>query len=255
MKQMKKVVSERVKRLLEGSEDQYLIFGDVSRDDLDHIDANRTDLGRGIRFTHYVEEKLLIVKTPSPIHEIAHRTFGSMFEKQTWLMDMCVFDLYHLGAARVQIPRRTSKESDSSYAPNPPQSKWPTFVIEAGVSETLLRLRVDAQWWLSNSDGLVKIVMLLEINRPRKEIRIEQWENDPPEVTRRSTRRTPAQTPKLITEAFIDASNNVTGGPFTLDFQKIFLQPPVSPQQDITYSPEKLAKWATNLWAYPSYDP
>jgi hypothetical protein len=133
-----------------------------------------------------------------------------------------------------------------------PYSKWLTFVIEAGVSETLPRLRVDAQWWLSNSAGLVKIVMLLEVNRARKEIRIEQWENDPPEATRRSTRTTPAQTPKLIKEAFIDASNNVTGGPFRLDFQNIFLRPP---QRDITYATEQLARWARSLWEYPSYDP
>ncbi|KAN0077788.1 hypothetical protein V8E54_006092 [Elaphomyces granulatus] len=98
----------------------------------------------------------MIVKMPSPTHEIAHRTFGLMLEKQTWLMDMCVFDLCHLGAARIQVSDRTSKEGDSSYAPNPPHSKWPTFVIEAGVLEMLPRLRVDAQWWFSNSAGLVK---------------------------------------------------------------------------------------------------
>jgi hypothetical protein len=74
--------------------------------------------------------------------------------------------------------------------------------------------------------GAGEIVMLLEVNRARK---VEQWENDPPEATRQSTRTTPAQTPKLIKKAFIDASNNVTGGPFRLDFQNIFLRPPVPP--------------------------
>jgi hypothetical protein len=64
-------------------------------------------------------------------------------------------------------------------------------------------------------------------------------------------------------------------GWFTLSFQKIFRRPPVRPQQDIertpvmlfvasikassiiiiTYTTEKLERWAKSLWEYLSYDP
>lgn len=37
---------------------------------------------------------------------------------------------------------------------------WPTFVVEAGVSESLPRLRQDTSWWFANSAGMVGIVLL-----------------------------------------------------------------------------------------------
>ena len=39
---------------------------------------------------------------------------------------------------------------------------WPTFVVEAGVSESLSRLQ-DTSWWFANSAGMVRIVLLLAV--------------------------------------------------------------------------------------------
>jgi hypothetical protein len=49
---------------------------------------------------------------------------------------------------------------------------------------------------VSNSAGLVKIVMLLEVNSARKDGK--QWENDPLETMRRSTKRTSGADSQII---------------------------------------------------------
>jgi hypothetical protein len=51
------------------------------------------------------------------------------------------------------LGRTVSKEGDSCYCPlgtRPNADDWPTLVIEAGVSESLTKLREDAKWWLTN---------------------------------------------------------------------------------------------------------
>src|SRR5438045_8118829 len=44
---------------------------------------------------------------------------------------------------------------DAVYKPTILKNKddWPTLVLEAGLSESLPRLRIDAGWWLTNSGG------------------------------------------------------------------------------------------------------
>jgi fermentation-respiration switch protein FrsA (DUF1100 family) len=47
----------------------------------------------------------------------------------------------------------TSKELDASFKPSyRGKHGWPSLVIEAGLSESLVKLRRDAAWWLTNSD-------------------------------------------------------------------------------------------------------
>lgn len=53
-------------------------------------------------------------------------------------------------------------------------------VVEAGVSESLPRLRQDASWWLANSAGMVRIVILLPVRKSAKRLVIEGWQLAPP---------------------------------------------------------------------------
>ncbi|CUS06943.1 unnamed protein product, partial [Tuber aestivum] len=70
------------------------------------------------------------------------------------------------------------KEADASFRPlraRPGHHQWPTVVHECGVSETARRLTVDGKWWINNSGGAVKIVLLVFVNEKAKTIRIEMW--------------------------------------------------------------------------------
>jgi hypothetical protein len=44
------------------------------------------------------------------------------------------------------------------------------MVIEAGVSESMPRLRADAAWWFVNSNGAVKVVLPIKVDVQRKMI-------------------------------------------------------------------------------------
>jgi hypothetical protein len=70
-----------------------------------------------------------------------------------------------------------SKEADGSFMPrfrNPHNNDWPTVVIEAGLSESIRRLRTDARWWFANSRAGVQIVILVKIERPTRRLVIEK---------------------------------------------------------------------------------
>src|SRR6266487_1030696 len=73
---MQKIVKSQSDMLQAGDSDQqYLVFRPVKKDDLDKIDRTRHGKGRNIRMTHYTDEDLLVVKLmPSAKHEAAHLT-------------------------------------------------------------------------------------------------------------------------------------------------------------------------------------
>ena len=145
-----------------------------------------------------------------------------------------------IGATRFQRPR-SSKESDSAYKPatvRPNRLDWPTLVIEAGMSESLRRLRSDARWWLENSGGEVKIVVIMSIRRTSRlrTIVIEKWEHGPLPGNRPNTRSITAaaanapnqlqQIPTGTQEISIDSNTNtVNGAPLVLEFRKFFSPP------------------------------
>jgi hypothetical protein len=70
------------------------------------------------------------------------------------------------------------------------RQSWPTLVIEASVSESLPRPRMmnDANWWLSNFSGEVKLVLLIEVDKDNETLRLGTWEMFPAEPSRRSRR-------------------------------------------------------------------
>ncbi len=135
----------------------------------------------------------------------------------------------------------------------PNRADFPTLVFEAGVSESLPRLRNDAKWWLSNSGGQVKIVLIISIQEGTRTIEIEKWETRLAAATGRVTRsaRPPAQVPTRIQQITIDP-NGVAGAPLILHFHLIFLraidQNAVPPEHDFTFTAQDLQNWANDFW-------
>ena len=50
------------------------------------------------------------------------------------------------------------------------------MVIEAGVSESLSKLRNEANWWFNQSNGLVRIVLVISINSTQRKITTQRWQ-------------------------------------------------------------------------------
>jgi hypothetical protein len=249
---LRKAIDYQSTRLQEGvSNQQYLVFQPVTEVDLAKIDSARYSIGKHTRMTHYTDTDLLIVKLPSGKHESAHLSLGAGLVTKVTGMGISYLELRPMGGTR--YPGNTSsKEGDSSYKPSSRRNKydWPTIVIESGLSESLQRLRSDARWWLENSRGDVKIVVLISVKPADKTLQIEKWELAllPNQRVTRAHPNPNTQIPTQIQEITI-INNVVTGSPLVLEFQKIFLRPSVLPESDIIFTAADLSGWADAFWS------
>ena len=238
---------------------QYLVFQSVTEDDFAKIDEKRYSINRALRFTYCTDIDTLIIKVTTREHERVTRAFTYDFAHRIAHMGLTdLYDLCDMGGT-TYTGRSTKKEADSCWRPiatRPNPMDWPTLVFEVGVSETLRKLRNDAQWWLANSQGRVRIVLLFKINRVARTIHIEKWECRPvtPTYALRSN-RPPTQVPAQIQTVDIDANGVVTGSPpattppLVLHFQNILLRQPVPPEQDMIYTAQDLQRVANGIWA------
>lgn len=253
IKNMQAAINSYQKKLNASKASPYLIFRPVTKDDLLEIERARESGGveRGVRMTHYVDWDILILKVPTVEHEAAHRTFSDQLFGEAMLMGLR-WELFNVGATTFKVPR-ASKEGDSAFKPlsiRPNGADWPTIAIEAGWSESLAQLRQDAHFWLENSGGDVKIILLFSISRTARTMIIEKWENRPVPANRPATRSiTTAATTQTQAITIDSNSNTVNGAPLILEFQKIFLRQAVPPlEHDFTFTAQDLSAFATNFW-------
>jgi hypothetical protein len=253
---IRRILKLQSEKLQKGDSDkQYLIFARVSVDDLAKIDRTLNNIRMHTRMTHYMDINLLIVKLPTAEDEAAHTNLCTLVVMELARMGMQDDELHCVGATRIH-GRSSSKEADSAYRPysfRPNKTDWPTIVIESGLSESVQRLRFGARWWLMESGGDVKTVILVSVKRAQS-VQIEKWELALT-TGRRSTLRSATNTlnnlrpqiPTRIQEITI-TQNTVTGGPLVLEFQKIFLRPAVLPESDLTFTTQELSAWAARVW-------
>ncbi|RPA96288.1 hypothetical protein L873DRAFT_1744025 [Choiromyces venosus 120613-1] len=231
----------------------YMVFSPVTRDQLANIERVRDTRYKRLRFMYLNDPKALIIKImPSVPHELVTGTFVSAFLEMVAAMGLRRA-LASVGHATYQ-GLASRKEADGSFKPRlarPLATDWPTVVLECGVSESARRLKVDARWWLDNSLGEVKIVLVFYVLRPARTIRIEHWEMDTmpnPQVTRAHPH--PVVTRPIIRDTIHIDGNAVTGGPLRLNFQKIFLRAPVAAQGEghFTFTAQDLRDYYHDVW-------
>ena len=252
---MQKAVNKLSKAMLSGTTDlQYLALENVSEEDLAIIDMARASIGKHIRITHHADSGRLIVKLmPSIKHQAPLLLFSEKLVFKIRTMGVPRNELYPVGATRYK-GLRSSREADTAYKPLPARNgeyDWPTLVFESGLSESLARLRTDAQWWLVESGGHVNIVIIISIQAALSELHIEQWElgttQQPRTRATSSNVQQPSQSPICVKTVHIDRTT-VTGAPLVLDFDKIFLRPLVPPESNLTFTKQDLAAWADHFW-------
>jgi len=113
------------------------------------------------------------LKMPSEIHEITRVT--SSLVNYEICISLTKFDASRYRAISGESSIR--KETERLRCRDR-RGDWPTIQVheaEAGLSQSLSSLRASAQWWLSNSRGPVKIVVLVTIRQEENSLRIERW--------------------------------------------------------------------------------
>ena len=251
-----KIVQSRCDELKKSdSTQQYLVFTGVNTVDLTEIDRALEKMRIHTRMAHYIDENLLIVKFPTAKHEAAHLQFGQQVDRRVAQMGISSFEFQSLGGTRFQ-GRSSSKEADSAFKPDslrPNEADWPTIVFEAGLSESLSRLRLDANWWLTESRGDVKTVIIISVKPAKPILHIEKWElaspGPRPNTRAFSTLNNPPPPPQIPTQIQVITidPNTVIGAPLVLEFAKIFLRSAVPPESDITFTAQELLTLAAKI--------
>ncbi|CUS12711.1 unnamed protein product, partial [Tuber aestivum] len=194
---------------------------------------------------------------PGGIHEQVIWEFGHELGRKIDRMGLSQA-LRFMGSTTYQGVK-CAKEADAAFEPRLPgpyNRYWPTLVVECGVSESLKRLRVDSDWWLQNSEGAVKTVLVFSVSKETRHIHLEQWEN---RNSSKSATYNPPITPTKINEIDIvvpvDTSSGVQrpivmGAPLKLEFEKVFLRQPVQHygEGNIIFTAEELGLIASGIW-------
>lgn len=130
---------------------------------------------RSARHMLNYDTRSMIVKLLTGTHEIASQRL--YLAVQLAVINMGLDDsIESVGSKRVRGVS-SSKEADKSCTLMQPvpgrDAKWPTVVVEVGVSESYQKLKADAEWWLANSKGDVKLVIIVSVNRKTPNIKFE----------------------------------------------------------------------------------
>lgn len=235
--------------------DQYISVKHVTERDFGLIEKNRNQLSSVVRLSYFPDIGTLIIKVPSREHEKAHTNIGTYLAFKVCRMGVGIPEFQGLGATRYIGPTASTKECDASWTNDLVRpGGWPFLVIEAGLSESMPRLQADAAWWIANSSGQVKIVLLIKVMKSSKKIEIEKYV--PAQVTALSTRsRTGAQPvfrPHKVAAIALNLGINpptVQGAPLILEFRSVFGRAPNTPlEQDMVFTAAELLEWSRHVF-------
>ncbi|PUU81608.1 hypothetical protein B9Z19DRAFT_1190926 [Tuber borchii] len=246
-------IGKHINGFLSNRATQYVVFSPITQQEFEDIKNIRNAHHKELRLMHIGNQKTLIIKCgASVVHQLANRVFARCFEEKLFEMGLNS-ELEPMGTAMFSGPG-SEKQADSAFKPSsrPFVDDWPTLVFECGVSESLGRLQVDAQWWLENSAGDVKTVIVISYSLPERSIHLEKWElADTPHPSDPSIfPPTITEEADIIGEKVLISAKGVPKISFVIDFTKIMLFKPLvrRGQDNFTFSKKDLVDFAGRIW-------
>lgn len=143
---------------------QYVIFSNVDKNIYDQYFIYSHDHARG--YEHIPDKKLALVELTTRATEVATAQLQNvLFEK---LVDMGHANrkLACLGTWDFESKDggKFRRSPDMSYMPkhfSPKKTRWPTIVMETGYATSKRKLDWNARWWLNDTGGQTKMVLVL----------------------------------------------------------------------------------------------
>ncbi|KAK2809063.1 hypothetical protein FQN50_004116 [Emmonsiellopsis sp. PD_5] len=229
--------------------DQYIVVRDVDPKSAEDIWNRSISLVSRSRLAYDAVSNVLLVRLVSRPHEEATQRIDLRIIEEVSSMRLRD-ELHYFGASPVYAGG-SGKQPDGSYLPRTlPRGRtdtWPSIIIETAYSESAVKLRADAAWWLLASDGDVRLVITVHVSPQRRRIVTERWESELADNSRGGRSRRP----QLLQSSIVERQNNlpVASGPLTIPFDRLFLRSPVPPQEhDLVYSPTELETIAHVIW-------
>ncbi|KAJ6177700.1 hypothetical protein N7519_008161 [Penicillium mononematosum] len=205
------------------------------------------DFSKSTKMMYNYETRSLILKLVDGAHETMKATIQLALPHALYNMGL-EQSIMLTGSARVR-GGSCFKEPDGSWVPwsHLPgrDRKWPTVVMEVGVSESIEKLKADAAWWLANSVGQVKLVIIVSINQTSPEVTFQTIVLDTataiPTVRQSvSTSRAPKQPDAPIITSPAE--------PLIIRFEEMLCRQPVPPEQDLQIPLDWLERASRYAW-------
>ena len=208
---------------------------------------------RSIRVWYEPDVDSAIIKLmPSPMHNITASQFcQAVASAIILLLGHNHLSLTPVGTSRFNCPGKRSKEGNAGLrcSTRTGAGAWPNLMFEVEYSESITQLRLDAQWWLSASGGLTRVVILIKVrDRPANSLHLEVWRFLPNPNAQR-TSQAPSHLPKNTQTIDIDAAGVVApvGASLTIPYADLFDVGNTN-AADVMFSTAELSKLALHIF-------
>jgi len=207
-----------------------------------------------ITFEESLNAAILRIRPGSAHHMIASTFAHEFTQKMATIPGHGQYPVVCIGSTLFRTPGVRSKEGDQSFRPRTRRGAeaWPSVVVEVGYPGGMKFLRLDAEWWLLNSQDKTRFVILIRMERDPFALHIECWMMV--ETARRRTRQTPNRIPSRVQDFDINAAGDVTSKTGSTElgipYDAIFdVRDPVSPPPEtISFSFAELSGFAVRLF-------
>ncbi|EFQ97874.1 hypothetical protein MGYG_00912 [Nannizzia gypsea CBS 118893] len=130
---------------------------------------------KGPKVTADLQEGVLVLEIMALLpHERAAQEFQRSIDFRILTMGLWS-EILNNGTSRItSLDQRFIKEPDASFTPY--NINWPTFTMEAGLSENKAKLAIDAKGWLESAGSKTEGVITVKVDRNALEITLTRWE-------------------------------------------------------------------------------
>lgn len=247
-------VSQQAKTLEEDkAQFQFCKITGVPKTAFENLDENGIAGGR--IFYDFQTQDLIVKLIPIAALEYAHTNLMSGISNRIIALGVPPNELCILGAS-TQKGEFAARQADSSFKPTPErrgENDCASLMIECGLSQSLPDLRAAANWWLSNTQGQVRVVIVVSVDLQNKCVFLEIWKmvlSSGTETGAGTRARTSSPFPSAIASVTVSCNQNayIASGELRLDLYDIMLRYPVRGATQITFTPAELAEWVNNVF-------
>ena len=246
-------VSQEAKTLEEDkTQCQFCRITGVPETAFDYLDKN--GIAEGRIFYDFQTQDLVVKLMPIATLENAHTSLISGILDKLIALGVSSDDICMLGAT-TKKGDLAARQGDSSFKsiPDCRESDCATLMVECGLSQSLPDVRAAANWWLANTQGQVRAVIVLSIDLQNKCVFVEIWKtvlSARTGIGPGTRARTLSPFPSAISSITVSCSQNTftASGELRLGLFDTILRDSVMGATEIIFTPAELAEWAANVF-------
>jgi hypothetical protein len=248
---------------------QWILVLGLTKEAIERLDNDKECLG-GVDFRFEWEGATGLIKViPGATHESLIDAFNLKVNSDLQNMGIHWTQRRWVGTTTYR-PANKGKQGDQGFTPPSRQVAqgqtrgWPTLVIEVGVSESISKLRSDAKFWLNNSNGQTRFVILISAKRAR--VTFENWMLMPPNAPNpapsayvAALRSRPVHSPPLVNQPaasqqlysaqeVVVTPTGMAGAPMILPFRALYDRAPGPNETDITIIAQDFRAFAQTVF-------